>query len=101
VLINPTVMIDHGRPEEATEGCLSLPGAQVKVTRSTSISLAWTNLDGSLTNADLSGLWARCALHELDHLNGITLLDRVEAEDRAKLVKALERRLRRGGQRAR
>lgn len=92
--INPSFSPDEEAGIEARdEGCLSLPGACVKVNRFRQIQAFWTDLDGNPREATLSGLSARVFQHELDHLNGLTLLDKVAAADREVLVQALEKRL--------
>ena len=61
------------------EGCLSIPGTIVKVGRPTWIKANYTTLTGQLIDCKLTGLDARVFQHELDHLNGILILDRVKA----------------------
>lgn len=75
--INPIVLSTSETLEEDIEGCLSLPGLRLKIKRPPSIKAMWVNESGEQEIADLDGLWARCWLHEYDHVNGILIDDRV------------------------
>lgn len=72
-LVNPRV-VDSSGSEVAREGCLSIPDLTANVRRATEITVAHST--GTLTT---SGFEARCILHELDHLDGILFLDRVDS----------------------
>lgn len=72
---NPVVTYD-GSLEYDNEGCISLPGITVPVQRYKHVMLSGTHPDGStLTPLFLGGLPARIVQHELDHLNGLTIMD--------------------------
>lgn len=73
VLANPRVVRATGA-EVAREGCLSIPDLTANVRRATDITVE--HAAGALTT---SGFEARCVLHELDHLDGVLFLDRVES----------------------
>ena len=75
-LIDPTVELRDGA-EVGREGCLSLPEITANVRRPTTITLSYTDLDGTRHRRDASGFEARVFLHEIDHLDGILILDRV------------------------
>ena len=75
--INPVVLSTSDHPVEDIEGCLSLPGLRLIVRRPPQIKAMWVNEQGEQEIADLDGLWARCWLHEYDHVNGILIDDRV------------------------
>jgi len=78
--INPSYKAEGTRKVEDFEACLSVPGKKVKVARFELISVSWTeiNPDGTVQemSANLEGHEARVFLHELDHLDGITILER-------------------------
>ncbi len=79
-LFNPTYkpMKNHGKSEDI-EGCLSFEGKQYKVSRYNVIKLSWCYYDGQKfkrMEKKLKGLHARIAQHEIDHLNGKTIVDR-------------------------
>lgn len=74
-LFNPRIV----RSDDFTimgEGCLSFPNTWVKVKRSARIRMRYQLIDGSTTTVELEGLSARVALHEFDHLEGLTMRDR-------------------------
>lgn len=74
---NPEV-IEHGTEVVAmTEGCLSFPGLFMKVKRPATATIRYQDRDGTVYTQELTGLTARCFLHELDHLDGICFTDRV------------------------
>ncbi len=76
VFINPTITKRNGQVE-AEEGCLSFPEIYAQVRRSEKITIAAYNLAGQEVHYDLTGLAARGAQHEYDHLDGILFIDRL------------------------
>ena len=73
-LINPLIVNSSGQ-DETEEGCLSLPGQQVRVLRKTTVDIAGYNILGHRQLYHLDGLWARAVQHEVDHLNGRLICD--------------------------
>jgi peptide deformylase len=73
VLVNPRVTWSEG-DELGREGCLSIPDLTGNVRRPTAITI-----EAGPLAAESKGFEARCILHELDHLDGILFLDRVES----------------------
>lgn len=86
ICINPEIITRSDTVTTAAEGCLSIPGVEALVSRPETIRMAWTDLGGVVQQADLSGFAALCAQHELDHLDGIVTLDRVDAAQRADIL---------------
>lgn len=78
VLVNPRVVRAEGA-EVAREGCLSIPDLTANVRRATQIAIEAQGLDGETVAFETEGFEARCILHELDHLDGILFLDRVDS----------------------
>ena len=76
IIINPVVAASDGS-EVAREGCLSLPDITANVVRATRIFVGGLTIDGRDIKAETSGFEARAILHEIDHLDGILILDRV------------------------
>jgi peptide deformylase len=76
VFINPVISKRRGSVE-AEEGCLSFPDIFAPVIRSEKIILSAYGLDGEELNYELSGLFARAAQHEYDHLDGVLFIDRL------------------------
>ena len=83
VFVNPEVVALLGDRATGPEGCLSIPGPVTEVERSVAVQMRWTDLDGQVNEAVLTGFAAICAQHEYDHLDGILTLDRLTPEARA------------------
>jgi peptide deformylase len=75
VLINPVILEREGTVEES-EGCLSIPGLFVKVRRDAQVRVQAFDLDARLIDKVVGGLEARAWQHEIDHLDGILIIDR-------------------------
>ncbi len=76
VLINPEIIEKEG--EAITkEGCLSVPGLEAEIKRTENIKVAALDRDGNAVTIDAKGFLARVIQHEIDHLDGILLLDRI------------------------
>jgi peptide deformylase len=78
VMINPYFQALSNKQEKDWEGCLSIPGIRALVPRYQQIMIHYTDQQGDLVEAKLSGFLARIFQHEVDHLEGKTYLDRVE-----------------------
>jgi peptide deformylase len=78
VYVNPELTDAEGS-EEAEEGCLSLPGLNVRVIRDRAIRMRAKDLDGNDIDQVESGYIARVWQHEFDHLNGTLITDRMGA----------------------
>lgn len=78
MLINPVVTASDGS-EVGREGCLSIPDYTANVRRATSITLEALSPDGERVRLESEAFEARCLLHELDHLDGLLFLDRVDS----------------------
>lgn len=80
-LINPKVTALSDDLEEVYEGCLSLPGMRGPVKRVTKIKVEALDAQGEKQRYEFHGTFARIALHEQDHLDGILYFDRIAPED--------------------
>ena len=78
VLVNPRITEASGA-EVAREGCLSIPDLTANVRRATHISLDARTPAGDPVALETEGFEARCLLHEIDHLDGLLFLDRVDS----------------------
>ena len=74
VLINPEIISAIGE-QSGSEGCLSFPGIYATVKRAESVIVKYSSLDNERVELQASGLLARAIQHELDHLNGVLLVD--------------------------
>lgn len=72
--INPTIVYKSPETNFMKEGCLSFPAMEIPVSRSNEIRIRFSNLKGEVDTIKLSGLSARVAQHEMDHLDGTTFL---------------------------
>jgi peptide deformylase len=90
-VINPTVVEARGE-WEYEEGCLSIPGLFFPIVRPKEIHITGWDLDGDEVSIEADELEARCLQHELDHLDGILLLDRLDADQRKQALRELRRR---------
>ncbi|MDQ3045901.1 MAG: peptide deformylase [Chloroflexota bacterium] len=88
-LLNPEIVRASGR-EVATEGCLSIPGWIGDVPRFTSITVKGMDLDARPVRIKARDILARILQHEIDHLDGILYVDRVEDESTLLRVDATE-----------
>lgn len=93
VIVNPTVEENLGDPAPDTEGCLSIPGIQVEVQRPTNVTVSGFDVTGSPMKLEVEGLLARIIQHEVDHLDGILILDRTDRESRKAAMRAWRERL--------
>ena len=76
VYINPTVT-PSGELGSMEEGCLSVPGVHTKIRRYKKCRVTATDLDGREFTEEAEGLYARCLQHESDHLEGMTIAERM------------------------
>ena len=73
VVVNPQLLTVSKDCCIMTEGCLSFPNEYLDISRPTTITVEYYNSDAQLIEETLTGLSARCFLHEFDHLKGITM----------------------------
>lgn len=89
VLVNPAILDRSDLTEEDTEGCLSLQGVVVPVERAVSVRVEARDADGAPVELELEGLAARVAQHEVDHLDGVLIVDRTTPEGRREALAVL------------
>jgi len=90
ILINPELELG-GEREVETEGCLSFPEISAEIPRSTKVRVKAQDLDGNPIDFEATGLLARAAQHETDHLNGILFIDRISSASKTSLAGRLKR----------
>ncbi len=88
-LINPEVEWSGRDTESMEEGCLSLPGVLVDVDRPIHVRVRALNENGEPIVIEASGLEARVIQHEIDHLDGVLILDRTSREQRKEAMRIL------------
>lgn len=84
--INPVIVESHGKTSYE-EGCLSFPGLSAEVRRRDQIHVKAYDLQGHEIDMEADGLLSICIQHELDHLNGITFVDRLDPVDRKHVLR--------------
>jgi len=90
VLINPEILSREGE-YVVQEGCLSFPDIFANIKRAQTVTVAYTDLDGKRQTATGTGLLARAIQHELDHLDGVLIVDRMSHVQKLALAGKLKR----------
>jgi peptide deformylase len=88
-LVNPALEWTSEELETAEEGCLSLPGVHVEVERPARVRVRAQDETGEALEIETEGLEARVIQHEVDHLNGVLVLDRISREARKEAMRAM------------
>jgi peptide deformylase len=91
-LVNPEIEWSSADLETVEEGCLSLPGVAVDVERPVHVRVRARDEHGDDTIVEASGLEARVIQHELDHLDGVLILDRTTKDQRKAAMRELRQR---------
>jgi peptide deformylase len=89
-LLNPEIVEQEGRAV-AEEGCLSIPGIFAPVARAERVRLTAHDEDGQPVDLDARGLFARVLQHEMDHLNGMLFIDRLEPALRDRIKRTIKK----------
>jgi peptide deformylase len=92
VIINPKITSAYGS-EDAVEGCLSVPGIQVKVKRYKELVIEALDIEGKNITYKASGFLARAIQHEIDHLNGILIVDKLTPIRRLLIKRKLPKKM--------
>ncbi|QJF52627.1 peptide deformylase [Roseobacter ponti] len=75
IMFNPEIIAASDETSVYEEGCLSIPEQFADVTRPAEVDVRWTDRDGREQQETFTGLWATCAQHEIDHLDGKLFID--------------------------
>lgn len=90
IIVNPELTVLPGPDFVYEEGCLSFPEIRGNVVRKESISVKFQDAQGVPHTLTCDGLFARCIQHEIDHLNGVLFIDRMEKSVRGPIEKAIK-----------
>ena len=93
VIVNPVLTDMAETTEQGPEGCLSIPGIQVEVERPTAVTVSGQDVSGEPLRIEASDLLARILQHEVDHLDGVLILDRTDRESRKAAMREWRERL--------
>ena len=85
VILNPTIVESDGE-WVYDEGCLSIPGLYVEMTRPKTVLMKCIDMNGNEISLEADELEARLFQHELDHLNGVLMFDRMQPEQRKQAI---------------
>jgi peptide deformylase len=88
-LANPEIEWASDEREGSDEGCLSIPGVMVDVERPLHVRVRAQDEQGEPRSVEASGLEARVIQHELDHLDGVLILDRTSRDERKRALREL------------
>ncbi len=93
VLVNPVITRVDGEVEADEEGCLSLGTVRVPVERQLEVTIQGKDATGEDVRLELTGMSARVVQHELDHLDGVLIIDRTDPQSRKEALAQLRPRL--------
>jgi len=89
--VNPEIIESSSDTTPYNEGCLSFPGARAEVIRPESITVRYLDYNGVEQIKSFDGISATCIQHEIDHLNGITFVDRISSLKREMIMKKIKK----------
>jgi peptide deformylase len=93
VLVNPVITKEAGALESDEEGCLSLGSVRVPVERKLEVTIEAKDVTGANVTLELEGMSARVVQHEVDHLDGVLIIDRTDRGSRKEAMAQLRPRL--------
>jgi peptide deformylase len=93
IIVNPVVTGFSEATETVPEGCLSIPSIQVDVERPVAVTVSGQDVSGEPLQVEASDLLARILQHEVDHLDGVLILDRTDRESRKAAMRDWRERL--------
>jgi peptide deformylase len=91
ILINPVILWVSEDLATYDEGCLSIPDQYAEVERPAQVRVRWTGADGVEQEEVFGGLWATCAQHEIDHLDGKLFIDYLGPLKRQMITRKMEK----------
>ncbi len=86
---NPEIVWRSEDTQEGEEGCLSIPGIYFPVTRAMSVRVTAQLVDGTPIEREAEGFLARIFQHEIDHLDGVLFVDRLDPERRREAMRTI------------
>ena len=93
VIVNPVLSERSETTERGPEGCLSIPGINVDVDRATAVTVSGQNASGEPVHIQAQDMLARVLQHEVDHLDGVLILDRTDRHSRKTAMREWRERL--------
>ena len=93
VIVNPVLTDRSVASERGPEGCLSIPGIQVEVERPSAVTVSGRDASGEPLRIEATDMLARVLQHEVDHLDGVLILDRTDRASRKAAMREWRERL--------
>ncbi|MEN8833186.1 MAG: peptide deformylase [Pacificibacter sp.] len=90
-LINPKVVWESEERNVYEEGCLSIPGQYADVERPKMVRVTWQDVNGVAQEQEFDELWATCAQHEIDHLDGTLFIDHLKPMKRQMITRKMQK----------
>ena len=92
-MVNPKITAYSDATNKDREGCLSVPDMFISVERYNTVFVSYRDIHGTYKNISLSDIDARCIQHEIEHLDGITIIDKILLLKRRRKIKQALRKL--------
>jgi len=89
-VVNPVVAFTGGPADAGEEGCLSVPGPYHELERPSEVTVRGVDKDGTEQEVSGTGFFARCLLHETEHLSGILFIDHLPRNRRRRVLRDME-----------
>ncbi len=89
-VVNPVIVSTEGPLDEREEGCLSVPGPYHDLARPSRVTVRGVDRHGKPLKVSGSGFFARCLLHETDHLRGLLFIDHLPRNRRRRIIREIE-----------
>lgn len=90
-LINPVILSHSPETLDYEEGCLSLPGTSLKVTRFKEVTVSFFDEKMKKHEITASGILSICIQHEIDHINGLTLIDHADIREKEQMLQEIKK----------
>jgi len=91
IFVNPQVSWESDEINEFEEGCLSIPGQYAPVERPASVRFTWQDVSGASHEEEFDTIYATCAQHEMDHLNGVLFIDHLKPLKRQMITRKMQK----------
>jgi peptide deformylase len=89
VMVNPEILERSDEMRVHEEGCLSIPEFTAEIERPARTRVSYVDPEGKKQEAELEGIWSTLVQHEIDHLNGVLILDRTTRDERKRALREL------------
>lgn len=95
IMLNPRIIKMSDKMIKSPEGCLSMPGGTTVINRHKNITVEYEDVNGDTHKKEASGVLSCCLQHEIDHLNGILIINRINEFSKSKFLKQIHKYKRR------